>query len=151
MLTTERLFQVHIEISLPPLIAGVTSSALQLRSCPIYWASRRSAPLATKLDKSSNYSLGRDKFCPTDGCSAPIPSGCKRGGHDPEGSRYRKTAHLRGRKGKGGGEPRLLPLTQRTVESTMRKMPRWRNGRRGGLKIRFLQRSVGSSPSLGSE
>jgi hypothetical protein len=28
--------------------------------------------------------------------------------------------------------------------------PRWRNGRRGGLKIRFLQRSVGSSPSLGS-
>jgi hypothetical protein len=29
--------------------------------------------------------------------------------------------------------------------------PRWRNGRRGGLKIRFLQGSVGSSPSLGSK
>jgi hypothetical protein len=28
--------------------------------------------------------------------------------------------------------------------------PRWRNGRRGGLKIRFPQGSVGSSPSLGS-
>gem|GEM_PF-5460616 len=28
-------------------------------------------------------------------------------------------------------------------------MPRWRNGRRGGLKIRFPEGSVGSSPSLG--
>jgi hypothetical protein len=29
-------------------------------------------------------------------------------------------------------------------------MPRWRNGRRGGLKIRFPLGSVGSSPSLGT-
>ena len=28
-------------------------------------------------------------------------------------------------------------------------MPGWRNGRRGGLKIRFSQGSVGSNPSLG--
>jgi hypothetical protein len=33
----------------------------------------------------------------------------------------------------------------------MNRVPRWRNGRRGGLKIRFLQGSVGSSPSLGSK
>jgi len=32
----------------------------------------------------------------------------------------------------------------------MGEVPRWRNGRRGGLKIRFLQGSVGSSPSLGT-
>ena len=29
-------------------------------------------------------------------------------------------------------------------------MPRWRNGRRCGLKIRFPQGSVGSNPALGT-
>ena len=29
-------------------------------------------------------------------------------------------------------------------------MPRWRNGRRGGLKIRFSRESGGSSPFLGT-
>jgi hypothetical protein len=29
--------------------------------------------------------------------------------------------------------------------------PKWRNGRRAGLKIRFTQVSVGSSPTFGSK
>jgi hypothetical protein len=42
-------------------------------------------------------------------------------------------------------------LTLYSAQFTMKKVPRWRNGRRGGLKIRFPQGSVGSSPSLGSK
>ena len=48
------------------------------------------------------------------------------------------------------GENGILVLTLTSAHFTMKKVPRWRNGRRGGLKIRFLQGSVGSSPSLGS-
>lgn len=29
-------------------------------------------------------------------------------------------------------------------------MPKWRNGRRAGLKIRYPQRCVGSSPTFGT-
>ena len=36
------------------------------------------------------------------------------------------------------------------IDWYMRYVPRWRNGRRGGLKIRFPQGSGGSSPFLGT-
>jgi hypothetical protein len=38
---------------------------------------------------------------------------------------------------------RRLFLTCRSVRFTIKAVPRWRNGRRGGLKIRFLQRECG--------
>ncbi len=85
-------------------------------------------------------------------CRLPIASGLrmtKR--HDPEGSHYRNLRGYRGidvtNQAPGGNAARVLTLT--CPPSTMKKVPRWRNGRRGGLKIRFLQGSVGSSPSLG--
>ena len=42
------------------------------------------------------------------------------------------------------------PTTWAQHMHSIRKLPRWRNGRRGGLKIRFPRGSGGSNPFLGT-
>ena len=42
-------------------------------------------------------------------------------------------------------------ISERHVRAEDQKTkPKWRNGRRGGLKIRFPQGSVGSNPTFGT-
>ena len=44
-----------------------------------------------------------------------------------------------------------VPAGQATeIQLEIRAMPRWRKGRRGGLKIRSPQGGVGSIPTLGT-
>ena len=54
--------------------------------------------------------------------------------------------------GEGGVHSLVLAACRNHTGATKgKKKPGWRNGRRGGLKIRYLNRCVGSNPAPGTK